>query len=118
MREGLLERIREVGHWRINYRPKIKPAAPLRLAQCREAVEKSRVSIRGWDFPHISVGRADGTGGFTNAGDHVENWTEWYGFREFWRMYRSTQFLAYLALREDVMPQEMGGSPNARVLDI
>jgi hypothetical protein len=49
-------------------------------------------------------------GGFSNAGEYVENWTDWYGFLEFWRMYRSTQFLSYIALREDTLPQEYGNA--------
>jgi hypothetical protein len=119
MKEGLLDRIRQVGHWRVNYRPVRAATEQLSLARCRELVEKARVSMRGWDFPHISYSRDDKpeNGGYANAGDHVENWTEWYGFAEFWRMYRSTQFLSYVALREDTMKEEHG-NPQVPILEV
>lgn len=115
MKDGLLDRIRSVGHWRVNFRPLSTPREPLLLGKCREKVEKASVSIRGWNFPHISV-RNDDEGGYSNEAEYVENWTDWYGFNEFWRMYPSTQFLAYLALREDTMPAEYG-NPKRRILD-
>jgi hypothetical protein len=119
MKEGLLERIRQVGHWRVNYRPLRAATEQLSLARCREVVEKARVSMRGWDFPHISYSRDDKpeSGGYDNAGDHLENWTDWYGFAEFWRMYRSTQFLTYIALREDTMKEEHG-NPQVPILEV
>jgi hypothetical protein len=103
MHEGILEEIRAVGHWRINFQPLEQLQEPLTLVRCREIVEHSSVSIRGWDFPHINR-RNDESGGFGNVGTYVENWTSWSGFLEFWRLYRSSQFLSYVALREDTKP--------------
>lgn len=119
MKEGLLERITQVGHWRVNYRPVRAATEQLTLARCREVVEKARVSMRGWDFPHVSYSRDDKpeNGGYENVGDHVENWTDWYGIAEFWRMYRSSQFLSYIALREDTMKEEHG-NPQVPILEV
>ena len=103
MKEGLLGKIEGVGHWRINVRPASAPAKPYHLMECKEAVEKSSVSIRGWDFPHVSY-RNDEHGGYENQSEYIENWTEWSGFNEFWRIYRSSQFLSYISLREDTNP--------------
>lgn len=114
MKEGLLDRIRSVGHWRVNFRPFSAPGTRLLLGQCREIVEKSSISVRGWDFPHISRGYGD-EGGYSNEAEYVENWTDWYGFNEFWRMYPSTQFLSYVVLREDTMPADYG-NPRVRIL--
>ncbi len=106
MKDGLLEAIRSVGHWRINFRPVSVPEPPLLLGKCRELVERASVSVRGWDFPHINRHENDQHGGYTLSDTYVENWNDWSGFLEFWRMYASSQFLAYVALREDTLPQE------------
>jgi hypothetical protein len=115
MKEGLLKIIQESGYWRINIRPVVVPSEKLSFGECREIVQKSAVSLRGWDFPHISR-KGDDTGGSTNGDVFVENWTNWWGFNEFWRMYQSTQFLAYIALREDTKPEEDFGNLNFSVL--
>lgn len=100
MKEGLLDQIRSHGHWRINIRPPAPPPERLTLKACEEAVSKSAVAVRGWNFPHVSR-RSDDQGGFERTTDYVENWTDWSGMIEFWRMYRSSQFIAYVVLRED-----------------
>ena len=114
MKDGLVERIRNYGHWRINFRPLSAPRERLLLGQCRDLVEKTSVSIRGWDFPNISRGNAD-EGQYSKPADYVENWTDWHGYSEFWRMYPSTQFIAYSVLREDTMPEDYG-SPRKRII--
>lgn len=106
MREGLLDKIRSRAYWRINFRP-LGEITPLNMLGCSEAVERGRVSLRGWDYPHISA-RQDNTSGFGPAGEYYENWVDWQGYIEFWRMYRSTQFLHYRALWEDWDPETEG----------
>ncbi len=101
MKEGLLERIRAVGHWRVNIRPHPPLPERLTLQRCLEEVERARVSIRGWDYPHVSR-RQDDHGGAERVGEYFENWCDWQSQVEFWRMYRSAQFLSYNALNEDL----------------
>jgi hypothetical protein len=98
--DGLLDRIRSRGYWRINLQPKSLLAEKLSLAKCRQLVESSVVRLRGWDYPHIST-RNDDESGSQPAGEFYESWINWWNHIEFWRMYRSHQFLHYLALRED-----------------
>jgi len=100
MKEGLLERIRAIGHWRVVMRPRTPLAERLTLQRCFEEVERARVSIRGWDYPHVSY-RNDEQGGTERGGDFVENWCDWNTQIEFWRMHRSGQFLSYSALYDD-----------------
>lgn len=109
MKSDLLDVIRSVGHWRINVQPVVPISELLLLGKCREAVEKAHVSMRGWDFPHINY-RNDDEGGYEMGENFCENWTNWSGFNEFWRMYQSSQFLTYVSLREDTNP--MGGSES------
>lgn len=115
MKDGLIEEIQSSGFWRLNLRPLVAVDKPMLLSDCRDAVERSSVSIRGWDCPHISH-RNDEFGGYSNAASYAENWTDWSGFKEFWRIYQSTQFLSYTALREDTRPGEHG-NPSCRILN-
>jgi hypothetical protein len=100
MKEGLIEKITSRGYWRINFRPKRYEDGSLPLPTCKEAVEKSSVQFRGWDYPHVSS-RNDDQGGLLPCGEYYEGWVDWWNHIEFWRMYKSAQFLHYLALRED-----------------
>lgn len=115
MKDGLLEKIRQFGHWRVNFQPMRSLPQSLTLARCRELVQQSAVSVRGWDFPHINH-RNDDEGGYANVGSYVENWTDWSGFCEFWRLYRSSQFLSYVALREDTRRDEHG-NPKVPIIN-
>ncbi len=101
MNQALIDKIRSVGYWRVNIRPQGAPTEKLTFARCRELVEKNKVSLRGWDYPQVN--RNDNHGGYQNAEDHVVNWCDWYQHVEFWMMYRSSQFLHYKALREDLI---------------
>jgi hypothetical protein len=103
MKPDLLEKIQALGHWRVNIRPLADRQELLSLANCRAFVERSSVSLRGWDFPHIN-NRNDDDGGMAPMGAYFESWTDWDGFIDFWRMYRSSQFLAYIAVHSDTGP--------------
>ena len=114
MKDGLLEKIRGYGHWRVNIRPQSPLPERLDLRRCQEVVEQSCVSIRGWDYPHISR-RNDEQSGAERAGDYFENWCDWRSQIEFWRMYRSGQFISYNALNDDA---EGYGQPGVGALNI
>jgi len=100
MNDALLEKIRSKAYWRVNLRPVTLPEVELSLPDCSAAVERSHVELRGWDYPHISR-RNDDQSGYGPAGDYYEHWIDWEHHIEFWRMYRSSQFLHYRALGED-----------------
>jgi hypothetical protein len=100
MKNGLLEKIKSRGYWRINFQPLTASSQIETLRKCRELVEKSSIELRGWDFPHIPRNNDD-YGGVTNFNDYVEAWVDWNYFKEFWRIYKSAQFLCYRGLRED-----------------
>ena len=114
MKEGLLERIQSVGHWRVLLRPLAPLPERLSFQACSEIVEHARVSIRGWDYPHVS-NRQDDQGGSERCNDYLENWCDWYTQIEFWRMYRSGQFLSYNALDDDLIES---AKADARSLNV
>lgn len=100
MKDGLLEKIHSVGHWRLVLRPLVPLPEKLTYRECGDVVERARVSIRGWDFPHLSR-RQDDQGGSGREDGFVYNWTDWRAAQEFWRMYQSGQFLFYSAVHDD-----------------
>lgn len=101
MRDGLIEAIRASGYWRVNLRPSGLPRDYL-LGECRKLVREAAVSMRGWDYPHVSTTTNNECGDETGD-SYVQNWCDWSGFKEFWRMYPSGQFLSYAALREETL---------------
>lgn len=115
MKEGLLERIRSVGHWRINVRPMSEPSDRLSANSAFSLVERNRVSLRGWDYPHV-LDRNDECNGRENYQNYVENWCDWRDHLEFWRLYYSTQFLHYKALWEDLRKES--NQPQGRLLSV
>jgi hypothetical protein len=116
MKDGLLEKIKSRGYWRINFQPSALIAEKLSLTQCKDAVEKNVVVVRGWDYPHIAK-KNDEHGGQLPAGDFYESWADWWNHIEFWRMYRSRQFLHYVALREDWFEKSEWASEYAKRIE-
>jgi len=113
MTEGHLEKIKSRGYWRVNFRPLTADIRLKTMQECRDIVEKNSVELRGWDYPHFPR-RNDEKVGTAPAGDFFEGWEDWENHKEFWRMYKTGQFLYYRALREDWL-DERGGiftTPN------
>lgn len=101
MKGGLIDRIRAIGHWRVVFRPARPLHQQLSFAECEQVVERNRVTLRGWDFPHISRRKDDGAG-YGREDGFAENWCDWIHSVEFWRMYRSGQFVSYRSLEQDL----------------
>jgi hypothetical protein len=104
MKPGLLEKIKSRGYWRINFQPNTFGDRRISLAECKDAVERNAVLLRGWDYPHVSK-KNDEHGAQLPAGEYQENWVHWWNHIEFWRMYRSKQFLHYRAIHDDWFEQ-------------
>lgn len=103
MKDGLLEDIKARGHWKVILRPLDAPGDH-NIVDLQRDVTKCSVSLRGWDFPHIAT-RNDQSSG-TEYGSFVEQWTDWYRHREFWRMYQSGQFVWMKVLQEEFYTAE------------
>lgn len=75
-------------HWRVNFRPAVyDPSRVRNLADCLAVLYKTRVQLRGWDFPHISDSDL-------NYGDTwIAGWSDFMQHFEYWRFYQSAQFL-------------------------
>ena len=92
----LLERIRSRGYWDIRVTPSEFHAERLpRLADLERAFREAHVQLRGWDYPHNPK---DGT---TRGPDYIEGMIDWTHYLEFWRLYKSGQFVHLFGMRED-----------------
>jgi hypothetical protein len=81
-------------HWRVNFRPgAYKDEVIPSLGQCFQIVEKNRVRLRGWDYPHLS-------NEITQGANWVASWSNFRGHLEYWRFFQSTQFLHLFSVRE------------------
>lgn len=102
MKDGLVQNIESRGYWRFLFHPVEFEERGLRKTDCYEAVQRNNVTLRGWDYPHVEPpSRGDGRGLAGVIEDGYESWTDWASHIEFWRYYRSGQFLHYRALGED-----------------
>jgi len=93
---GLHDRIEKAPHWRVTIRPEVFEEERISsLRECWSLTEASRVSLRGWDYPHVDYqNRKSGT-------DWIESWTEFDRHRELWRFYQSGQFVHLFVFVED-----------------
>lgn len=84
-------------HWRVNFRPdQYKEDLIPSLARCFEIIQKNKLSLRGWDYPHLSHRETErGVGN-----NWVASWCEFMGHKEYWRFYQSGQFLHLFSVRE------------------
>ena|SRR3989338_6212869 len=84
-------------YWRVNVRPERYDADLIpSLAECYRLIEQTKVSLRGWDYPHLS--HRDTQRG---VGDNwVASWSDFDGHKEYWRLYQSGQFLHLFSVRE------------------
>lgn len=84
-------------HWRVNFRPlhyneELIPS----ISECLNIVRKSKLSLRGWDYPHIS--REDQLGYGNNS---IDSWVDFSGHIEYWRFYQSGQYIHLFAVKEE-----------------
>ncbi len=88
-------------HWRINLRPTAYEEELIpSLSKCFEAIEKNKLSLRGWDYPHLS--RRDTERG--HGTNWVASWSDFMNNYEYWRFYQSGQFLHLMSVREATEP--------------
>jgi hypothetical protein len=93
----LLSKIRSRGHWRVVIRPTaFKKDRVGEISSLFPIVERSSVSLRGWDFPHIDRRKRP----------HVDlDWVgqelAWEHHIELWRLYESGQFVQVSGMWDD-----------------
>ncbi len=107
MRDELIETIKSRGYWRINFQPTGQPQS-LTLRECEDLIAKNHVRLRGWYYPFYGHGSANNHG-IENHNTFCQGWIDSGEFKEFWRMYKSGQFLHYTVVHEDWMNADTEG---------
>lgn len=92
----------EAPYWRVNFRPELyKEELIPSLGKCYELIEKTKLSLRGWDYPHLGRRETERGQGAT----WVASWSDFRGHNEYWRIYQSGQFLHLFSVREAAEPE-------------
>ena len=87
----------EYPHWRVNFRPNdYKEDLIPTLSKCFDTIEKNKLSLRGWDYPHLSRRDTEREQG----NNWVASWSAFMGHYEYWRFYQSGQFIHLFSVRE------------------
>ena len=112
MTDEILERIKSRGYWVVVIRPIQFDEERIRsLEECIRLVRECKVSLRGWDYPHIA------REGPVSGLDWVESSTDWECYKEFWRMYQSGQFVHFFGCREDWWSESSLSGPRTRDIE-
>ncbi len=96
----IIAKIKTRGYWRIVFEPLEFIPDKYPISDCKELVNKNKVSMRGWDYPHYPV-RQDDDSKLEPGNNYWQGWIDWERYKEFWRFYQSGQFVHYLGVRED-----------------
>lgn len=98
-----LAKVHSTGYWRVMIRPTVFDKVRVStLAQCREIVRGSIVSLRGWDYPHWKETEV------RNGQDWIEGGSDFVSHVEYWRFYQSGQFVHHFAMAEDYEQKAFG----------
>lgn len=94
--EEIIAKIKSRGYWRVLIRPTsfAQHRIPT-LSEVRQIIQSSKVALRGWDYPFWEDREA------RNVGEWVESSIDWNQYIEYWRVYRSGQFIHLFAVHED-----------------
>lgn len=84
-------------HWRVNFRPnEYQEDLIPSLSSCFEIIEKTKLKLRGWDYPHLSGRDTERSQG----NNWISSWSDFLGQYEYWRFHQSGQFLHLFSVRE------------------
>lgn len=92
-----IQHIQSKGYWQVRLMPTQPLAEVLTIETCRGTIEKTRVQLRGWDFPHIN--QKDGF--LISYQDFIESFVSFRALNEYWRFYRDGQFIHFFGIESD-----------------
>ena len=111
--EDLLAKIHRDGYWRVVIRPaEFKADRIPTLTRCKEIVEASVVSLRGWDYPYVQQNSLElGQDWIASSCD----WEQGLHF-EYWRFHQSGQFVHHFNCWEEAHPLSRVPAPAKYLL--
>ncbi|WP_439585388.1 AlbA family DNA-binding domain-containing protein [Dyadobacter bucti] len=95
---GLLATIKSKGYWELRLRPRTEEGFEDNDF-AKDVVTKASIS-HGWDFPRVPRYQ-DNQEGYRSGQSYIEAFSDFGTRKEFWRMYKSGQFIDFRALPED-----------------
>jgi len=105
---AILDKIKSGPYWRVNIRPfDFNEEKIENLSSVLNLVDQCKVSLRGWSFPHI-----DSNNTF-NGQDFVQSKCNSGDVMEFWRFFKSGQFIHYFSVYEDLYMKSKRESPSS-----
>lgn len=109
---NIIETIKSTGYWKVIIRPiSFEKELINSLSDCKDIINKTTVSFRGWDFPsHESIE-------IKNMDDGIESETDWNQYKEYWRFHQSGQFLHLYAFNEDYQIDDIERKSSVVYLD-
>lgn len=88
--------IKSLPHWRIGFRPeKYEPERIPTLGDCWALIGRTKLSLRGWDYPHV-----DFPANQEHGQTWIASWSDFQGHKEYWRLFQSGQFIHLFSVRE------------------
>jgi len=105
-----IERVQDMPHWRIVINPgRYDPERISTLSKCWQVMEKRRLVLRGWDYPHLD----NHDGGRGNGANWIASGCAWGGHNEYWKFFQSGQFVHLLGLYEGADPHRASKAMRA-----
>ena len=115
--QEIITDIKKNSYWRVLIEPSELKQERLTLQECEQAVSECQVKKRGWFYPYVyKESHIEGDGFLTN--DYATNMIAFKHKREIWRMYKSGQFIHYVASKEDWNEIYLEYFKDRKVLDV
>lgn len=106
--EDIKKKIDAIGNIKVIFEPKSFKKDLIPQKNLETILEKSQVSLRGWNFPHLPLNNKDDSKKPYSIGNGVEFYTHWERITELFRFYQSGQFTGKFALYEDIITELNG----------
>lgn len=95
--QPILEKVKQGPYFSLRVIPDSE-IATLSFEEARKSALDAKVSLRGWDFPHVDMRQV------FNGPEYIFGVVDWHRHLELWRLYLSGQFV-YLGNLWDVLPE-------------
>jgi hypothetical protein len=92
---ALIAKLKQRGYWKVTIHPLQYQENRYGFLELKQLIEKTKVSLRGWDYPHLDRRTTFNRDGF------IESYSEFDYLIEYWRFYRSGKFIHLFGMRED-----------------
>lgn len=99
----VIEKINSLGHIKVIFEPNIYKENLVEKKDLQNILEKSQISLRGWNFPHIPPYDIDDAKAPYSIGNGIEFFIDSNKYKEIFKFYKSGQFVGKFILLEDII---------------